>query len=62
MVYHIVLFTFYDNASQEKIKELADALAVLSKKIPGITHYVWGAISQYRASGKSVYTWIYHDI
>jgi len=42
MVHHIVLFKFYDNTSIEKIKELEDALLILSKKIPGITHYVWG--------------------
>jgi len=42
MVHHIVLFKFYDNTPAEKIQELADALFHLSKKIPGVTHYVWG--------------------
>lgn len=42
MIHHIVLFKFYDNTTPEKIKELADALEILSKKIFGITHYVWG--------------------
>jgi hypothetical protein len=42
MVHHIVLFKFFENTSPEKIQELADALQALSKKFPGITHYVWG--------------------
>lgn len=42
MVHHIVLFKFYENTPKEKIDELAEALELLSKRIPGITHYVWG--------------------
>ena len=42
MIHHIVLFKFYENTSELKIQELADALVILSKQIPGITHYIWG--------------------
>ena len=42
MIHHVVLFTFYENTAPEKIKALADALEILPKKIPGVTHYVWG--------------------
>ncbi|MFZ2025299.1 MAG: Dabb family protein [Microgenomates group bacterium] len=42
MIHHIVLFKFYENTAPEKIQKLADALEILSKKISGITHYVWG--------------------
>ncbi len=42
MIHHIVLFTFYENTAPEKIKALADALEILPKKIPGVTHYIWG--------------------
>jgi hypothetical protein len=42
MIHHIVLFKFYENTPEEKITQLAEALEVLAKQIPGITHYVWG--------------------
>lgn len=42
MIHHIVLFKFYDGTPEDKINDLAGALEILSKKISGITHYVWG--------------------
>lgn len=42
MIHHIVLFKFYESARPEEINQLAAALKLLSKQIPGVSHYVWG--------------------
>jgi|SRR3990170_3441911 len=42
MIHHIVLFTFNDKATPQKIEELASALEKMKSQIPGITRYVWG--------------------
>ncbi len=43
MVLHIVLFKPKDDADEGAIGELANVLAALPTKIPGIVDYAWGA-------------------
>ncbi len=43
MIQHIVLIRPRDGAQPAAMARLADALAALPEKIPGITGYTWGA-------------------
>lgn len=43
MVLHVVLFKSRPEADATALGQLANALAALPSKIPGIVDYVWGA-------------------